>query len=213
MTGEGSYQEAVAAGMLPSEESHRALLQSIVDVARAIFNAKASSIFLLDEETDELVFEAVSGEGEGDLIGMRIPSGTGIAGWVLVTGQPIVIDDLTQDPRFARDAAERTGYVPTSLMAVPLVNEETSLGVLQVLDRSTDRGVSLGEIDLLILFANQASIGLDLLQTARRARAVAEQGEGPQAVVARLAQLLEAADEPEAMLRLLESLEAVLRRG
>ena len=191
MTGEGSYQEAVAAGMLPSEESHRALLQSIVDVARAIFDAKASSIFLLDEDTDELVFEAVSGEGEGDLIGMRIPSGTGIAGWVLVTGQPIVIDDLSQDPRFARDAAERTGYVPTRLMAVPLVNEETSLGVLQVLDRSTDRSVSLGEIDLLILFANQASIGLDLLQTARRARAVAERGEGPEAVVARLAALLE----------------------
>ena len=74
MTGGASYQEAVAAGMLPSEESHRALLQSIVDVARAIFGAKASSIFLLDQDTDELVFEAVSGEGEGDLIGMRIPS-------------------------------------------------------------------------------------------------------------------------------------------
>ena len=73
MTDETGYQEAVAAGMLPSEESHRALLQSIVDVARAIFGAKASSIFLLDAETDELVFEAVSGEGEGELIGMRIP--------------------------------------------------------------------------------------------------------------------------------------------
>ena len=67
MTDGSSYQEAVAAGMLPSEESHRALLQSIVDVARAIFGAKASSIFLLDTATDELVFEAVSGEGEGDL--------------------------------------------------------------------------------------------------------------------------------------------------
>ena len=71
------------------------------------------------------MFEAVSGEGEGDLIGMRIPSSTGIAGWVLVTGQPIVIDDLQQDPRFARQAAERTGYVPKGLMAVPLVNGET----------------------------------------------------------------------------------------
>ena len=95
-------------------------------------------------------------------------------------------------------------------MAVPLVNEETSLGVLQVLDRSTDRSLSLSEIDLLIYFANQASIGLDLLQTARRARAVAEQGTGAEAVVARLAALLEEADEPEAMLRLLEALEAVL---
>jgi GAF domain-containing protein len=212
MTERTSYQEAVAAGMLPSEESHRALLQSIVDVARAIFGAKASSIFLLDAEADELVFEAVSGEGEGDLIGMRIPSGTGIAGWVLVTGQPIVIDDLSQDPRHARQTAESTGYVPKSLMAVPLVNGETSLGVLQVLDRSTDRAFSLGEIDLLILFAHQASIGLDLLQTARRVRAVADQGEGAPAVVARIAALLDQAEGETAGLRLLEALETVLTR-
>jgi GAF domain-containing protein len=210
MTEGNSYREAVAAGMLPSEESHRALLQSIVDVARAIFGAKASSIFLLDTATDELVFEAVSGEGK-DLVGMRIPSSTGIAGWVLVTGQPIVIDDLEQDPRFARQAAERTGYVPKGLMAVPLVNGENTLGVLQVLDRSDDRTLSLGEIDLLILFANQAAIGLDLLQTARRARAVADRGEGGEAVVARLAGLLESRDNP-AGLRLLESLEVVLSR-
>ena len=143
---------------------------------------------------------------------MRIPSGTGIAGWVLVTGQPIVIDDLQQDPRFARQAAERTGYVPEGLMAVPLVNGETSLGVLQVLDRSKDRAFSLGEIDLLILFANQAAIGLDLLQTARRARAVAEQGEGSEAVVARIAALLGRAEDDVAGVRLLEALETVLAR-
>ena len=212
MTDGNSYREAVAAGMLPSEESHRALLQSIVDVARAIFGAKASSIFLLDTATDELVFEAVSGEGEGDLVGMRIPSSTGIAGWVLVTGQPIVIDDLQQDPRFARQAAERTGYVPKGLMAVPLVNGENTLGVLQVLDRAEDRTFSLGEIDLLILFANQAAIGLDLLQTARRARAVIERGEGDGAVVARLAALLERSKDDPTGLRLLKSLEAVLSR-
>jgi len=212
MTEDNSYREAVAAGMLASEESHRALLQSIVDVARAIFGAKASSIFLLDTATDELVFEAVSGEGEGDLVGMRIPSSTGIAGWVLVTGQPIVIDDLQRDPRFARQAAERTGYVPKGLMAVPLVNGETTLGVLQVLDRSQGRAFSLGEIDLLILFANQAAIGLDLLQTARRARAVLEGGDGRGALVARLAELLERADDDGRGAQLLTALEAVLRR-
>lgn len=210
MTGGNHYRDSVATGMLPSEESHRALLQSVVDVARAIFGSQAASIFLLDTESDELVFEAVSGEGEGDLIGMRIPSSTGIAGWVLVTGQPIVIDDLQQDPRFARQAAERTGYVPKALMAVPLVNRETTLGVLQVLDRNKDRAHSLGEIDLLILFANQAAIGLDLLQRSRRARAVAEHGDGREAVVARLAALLERSGGDAPGLRLLEALESVL---
>jgi hypothetical protein len=76
---------AVAAGVLGAEEEHRMLLQSVVEVARAIFAARASSVFLLDEDADELVFEAVSGEGAESLIGQRIPSSTGIAGWVLVT--------------------------------------------------------------------------------------------------------------------------------
>jgi GAF domain-containing protein len=211
VTDETGYREAAATGMLATEESHRALLQSIVDVARAIFGAKASSIFLLDRDTDELVFEAVSGEGEGDLIGMRIPSSTGIAGWVLVTGQPIVIDDLQQDPRFARQAAESTGYVPAGLMAVPLASGETPLGVLQVLDRSPDRAFSLGEIDLLILFAHQAAIGLDLLQTSRRARAALEDGAGLAATVARIAASLETSEDTSQAAALLEALDAVLR--
>ena len=66
-----NLQAAVSAGVMSAESEHRALLQSIVEVARAIFRAKASSIFLLDEESDELVFEAVAGEGSESLIGRR----------------------------------------------------------------------------------------------------------------------------------------------
>jgi len=210
MTGEARYGEAAAVGTLASEEGHRALLQSVVDVARAIFDAKASSVLLLDEAADELVFEAVSGEGEGDLVGMRFPSSTGIAGWVLVTRQPLVIDDLQQDPRFARQAAESTGYVPHGLMAVPLLIEERALSVLEVLDRPNDTSFSLAEMDLLTLFAHQAAIGLDLLQKARRARAVLEQGHGRPAQVARIAELLERSDDRAAG-RLLDALEEILR--
>ena len=89
------------------EATYRELLASIVDVARSIFAAEAASIFLLDEEADELVFEAVSGRGEGSLVGARFPSSTGIAGFALVTRQPLVVDDLNADPRFSRDRAAR----------------------------------------------------------------------------------------------------------
>src|SRR5919199_2346329 len=132
---DNTLQAAVSAGVMSAEEEHRALLQSIVEVARAIFSAKASSIFLYDEETDELVFEAVAGEGAGDLVGTRVPSSKGVVGWTLVTRQPLVIEDLSKDPRHARDVAEGTGYVPKGLMSVPLLHEERALGVLQVLDR------------------------------------------------------------------------------
>jgi GAF domain-containing protein len=206
---------AVAAGVVGSEDAFRSLLQSVVEVARAIFGAKASSIFLLDEQADELVFEAVAGEGADTLVGKRFPSSTGVAGWVLVTRQPLVIEDVTQDPRFGKDVAESTGYVPKGLMAVPLLHEEQALGVLEVLDRPQRSQFSLVEMDLLGLFANQAAIALDLLRRARLAEGVLGDSEGDMAVVARLAATLEGleGERREAGLQLLASLERVLRNG
>ncbi len=205
---------AVAAGVLGSEEAFQKMLQSIVEVARSIFGAKASSIFLLDEEADELVFEAVAGEGAETLIGKRFPSSTGVAGWVLVTRQSLVIEDVTADPRFSQEVAESTGYVPKGLMAVPLLHDEQVLGVLEVLDRPQRSQFSLVEMDLLALFANQASIALDLLRRARRAGAVlAESGEGAD-IVARLATTVDGLEDErrDAGLKLLAALEEVLRR-
>jgi GAF domain-containing protein len=202
---------AVAAGVFGADDAFRALLQATVETARGIFHAKASSVFLLDETTDELVFEAVAGEGAGTLIGKRFPSSTGVAGWVLVTRQPLVVDDLTKDTRFSRDAAESTGYVPRGIMAVPLLVDDSVLGVLSVLDRPVDVPFTLAEMDVLGLFGNQAAIALDLLRRARRAQAALD-GEGELAALARFASRLEDADEDkrEAGLQLLRALERLL---
>jgi len=183
-------------------------------VARAIFRAKASSILLLDEATDELVFEAAADESSEALIGMRFPSSTGIAGFVLVSRQPLVIEDVLADPRFSKETAESTGFVPKGLMAVPLLHEERALGVLEVLDRPQDTKFTLAEMQLLGLFANQAAIALDLLQRARLARSALE-GEGDLSVLARVAASLERSREEEdgsreAALRLLAELEKLL---
>jgi GAF domain-containing protein len=208
---------AVAAGVLGAEDNYRALLQSVVEVARAIFRAKASSIFLLDEQADELVFEAVAGEGAETLVGQRFPSSTGIAGWVLVTRQPLVIEDVASDERFGREVAESTGYVPKGLMAVPLLHGERSLGVLEVLDRPANARFTMQEMELLGAFANQAAIALDLLQRARRAQA-ALNGDGQPALLARVAAKLETRTDDEddgdrtrqAAVQLLRALEQLL---
>jgi GAF domain-containing protein len=209
---EDGFRAAVAAGVAGADDAYASLLKSVVEVARAIFGAKASSIMLLDEDADELVFEAVAGEGEESLIGTRFPSSTGVAGWTLVTRQALVIEDLTNDPRHARAVAEGTGYVPKGIMSVPLLADERALGVLQVLDRPQRPGFSLQEMDLLGLFANQAAIAVDLLQRSRRAKAVLDTGSGDIAVVARLAAALDELDEGkrDRALRLLEALEEVL---
>jgi GAF domain-containing protein len=209
MSDELAAERAAAAGLLGGDEdTSRQLLQSIVDVARTIFAAEAASIFLHDEEADELVFEAVAGRGEADLVGMRFPSSTGIAGFALVTRQPLVVDDLSNDPRFSRDRAASTGYVPDSIVATPLLHDERVLGVLSVLDRARDRPFGLAELELLSRFSTQAAIALDLLQRARTARA-ALGGDRDAGLVGRLAALLDREDT-EAARRLLEALEALL---
>lgn len=212
MTDKPDLRAAVAAGVVGSEESFRALLSAIVEVARSIFAAKASSIVLLDEETDELVFEAVVGEGEDTLLGVRYPAGKGIAGWVLATRTPLVIEDVKEDPRFAKDVAEDTGYVPKGLMAAPLLHEERGLGVLSVLDRPEQSLFSLQEMELLGLFSNQAAIAVDLLIKARTAERMLGEDGGELEVVARLASAVDALEESrrEAGLRLLGELADML---
>ena len=205
---------SVAAGILAAGESdRRQLLQSIVDVARQIFRARAASVFLFDAAADELVFEAVSGEGAGTLIGHRVPSSTGIAGWVLSTRQPIVLEDVSSDPRFARGVAEKTGYVPKGLMAAPLLHGEDSIGVLQVLDRPQRAQFSLGEIELLGQFATQAATALAVLGRARRVQAMLS-GDAADDAVARLVAALDGAEGADRMARdrLLDALADVLAR-
>lgn len=214
MTDEGELRAAVAAGALAAREGYRPLLQAIVEVARAIFAAKAASIMLLDEPAGELVFEAVTGEGEDTLIGRRIPSSAGIAGWVAESRQPLVVEDVASDPRFAADTARRTGYVPKGLMAVPLLHEDRVLGVLNVLDRPAQRRFSVAEMDLLGLFANQASVALDLLLQARRTEVLLAADGDDLESVARVAAVLDRleGDKREAGIRLLRELANVLER-
>ncbi len=208
---------SLAAGILAAAAEHTALLRSIVEVARSIFDAKAASVMLFDAAADELVFEAVVGEGEDTLLGQRIPSDTGIAGFVLASGEPLVIEEVDADPRFARDVAERSGYVPKGLMAVPLMRGEAAIGVLSVLDRPRER-FSTSEMHLLAQFGTQAAIALDLLERSRRAQlvlATEEPGaEDATDELTALAAALERIDDPsrrEAALDLVDALVRLLR--
>ena len=207
----GRLHAAVAASALAGEDAHHELLHSIVDTARSIFAARASSIILYDEQADELVFRAASGESAGQVVGSRFGGGEGIAGFVLRSGEPLVIEDVTKDPRFARDVAERSGYVPKGLIAVPLLRGERTLGVLQVLDRPADARFTLAELDLLALFGRQAAIALDIVEGAAAARRVLAD-DPDAAAVARVAEALDALEGPrrEAGARLMKALEEVL---
>lgn len=203
---------AIGGALADWGQDDRALLNTIVNVARAIFGAAASSVFLLDQATAELVFEAVSGQGEGFLVGTRFPAGRGVAGWVAAAMEPVSVDDLAGSAQFARDLAESTGYVPTSIMAAPIMHDGDVLGVIQVLDPDPRSRRNIADLDLLMMFAAQAGIslyGLTRSRTAQKALATAGAEFGRLALMVRQLAALPP-DRRAAGLKLVDSLQELL---
>jgi GAF domain-containing protein len=135
-------------------------LRSIVEATVTLFQANAASIALYDPAADRLVFRVAAGEQGAGVLGLSIPTDQGLAGYVFSTGQAIAISDVKSDARFGRAFAERTGYVPTSIVAVPLVDEQGTIGVLQVLDKRDSNAFSLRDVELASVFARQAAIAI-----------------------------------------------------
>jgi GAF domain-containing protein len=150
--------QATGRALLPS--SNDELLQTIVEAAARIFGAAAASIALVDERVGQLVFRVAYGVGSETVIGMRIGLDQGVAGYVANTGQPIAISNVQSDPRFARDTAEKTGYVPRSILAMPLLVEDRVIGVMEVLDKINAPSFGMQDMELLGMFARQAAIAI-----------------------------------------------------
>src|SRR5580693_3177244 len=136
------------------------LLRSLTETARRLFGAAACSLALLSEDESELIYTVAAGQGADDVTGMRISSSQGIAGWVVQSGQPIAISDVASDPRFSREQAEQTGYIPQAILAVPVETAARLLGVISLLDRDPRRPGAEQDMALLSLFADQAALAL-----------------------------------------------------
>lgn len=166
----GQVAQSVGPAVAPPETER--LLTALADTARRLFGAAACSLAILSDDESELVYTTAAGAGAEDVTGMRIPASRGIAGWVVQSGQPVSIDSPTDDPRFARDVAEATGYVPREILAVPVASQAATLGVLTLLDRDKARPGAVQDMALLQVFADQAAIALEASRAFSRMGAV-----------------------------------------
>jgi GAF domain-containing protein len=152
---------AAAAGEISSPVSHSRLLEMIVETAASVIPSRAASLFLVDEEADELVFEVALGPEAEEVRKFRVPLGHGIAGLVAVSGQPMAISDARSDPRQAADIAQSVGYTPGTILCVPLFYDDEVIGVLELLDREGAPSYSAADMATLGLFANQAAVAIE----------------------------------------------------
>jgi GAF domain-containing protein len=196
------------------------LLRSLTETARRLFGAAACSLALLTDDDSELLYTVAAGEGAQDVTGMRIPASQGIAGWVVQSGQPIAISDVASDPRFSRQAAEQTGYVPRAILAVPVQAGHRMLGVISLLDRDPRRPGAEQDMALLALFAEQAALALasveafsSLGRVLLTALAAAAAGDDLAQALRRAAGRLPAGGADADLLALATSFAALARRG
>ena len=144
--------------------SNLALLQSIVEAAAQIFKAAGSAIALITEDGQELEFMVSYNVIGRSVAGMRFPINRGIAGYVAMTGQALAVSSVEQDARFNRTLAEEIGYIPNSILAVPLLCGENVIGVIEILDKLSGETFNLKDIELLAIFARQAASAIEQAQ-------------------------------------------------
>jgi GAF domain-containing protein len=152
---------AAVVGPALAPPGHHERLQGLVDTARDAFGSQACSIALLDPDEQTLEFTVAAGIGAASTVGLRVPVSVGVAGWVVSSGQALEITDVTQDPRWAADVAEQTGYLPRSILAAPLETEQHLIGVVEVLDRDTTRPGAERDLLMLSLLAQQAALSVE----------------------------------------------------
>lgn len=106
---------------------------------RELYDAAACSCALANPDGAALTFRTAAGEGAAAVIGVEVPVGRGLVGWTAISGQPIAVREVGTDARFARDIAEGTGYVPTTILAAPFFDRAGEVvGVVEVLDPGID---------------------------------------------------------------------------
>ena len=142
--------------------ARRKVMEAIVRTAAGVFDAAAASIALTDPGTGELVYEAAWGAGAGEVVGLRLPRGAGLAGSVVASGEATAVPECRRDPRFAAQVAAATGYVPYTMLVTPLLRDGTAIGVLSVLDRRSGEPYGREHLARAMLFADLAVVALDL---------------------------------------------------
>ncbi|MBD3272221.1 MAG: GAF domain-containing protein, partial [Elusimicrobia bacterium] len=144
------------------------LIQTIMEFATRVVRSEASSLLLLDEKTNELVFNVALGEKGDQIKEMRLKVGEGIAGWVAQEKKSIIVNDVSHDPRWSQKGDEKTKFKTRNILAVPLMAKGKLLGVVEAINQMNNEDFSDDDKHLFEAFASQAAIAIDNSQLFKR---------------------------------------------
>lgn len=151
------------------------LMQSIFQEIIKSLNAEAGSLWTVDKDRGEMVCQVADGpDGGGKIVGLRIPIGTGVVGWVGQKGKSTIVYDTTKDSRFSKAADRKTGFQTKTMICAPLKFKGEVLGAVQVINRkNSDTQFTDDDLGLLDDIAGYAAISINnarLYESQRRVK-------------------------------------------
>jgi Nif-specific regulatory protein len=146
------------------------VLRVILEAALRLFEAQGCSVALLDEAAQQLAFVFVTLAGPAKAEEFRIAVGQGIAGWIAQTGEGVVCNDVSQDPRFFRGIDRQTGFTTRSILCAPLKQRNRIMGVIEVLNTLKPAGFTAEDLQLLAAFGGLAGTTITRTQAFTRVR-------------------------------------------
>jgi diguanylate cyclase (GGDEF)-like protein len=163
---------AAAAGDVidPETLAHDTLaMRGLLARAVAAVPSEAASLLLLDKAGRQLVFRASRTLQPGVIDGTRLPCDRGIAGWVARHREPVLIEDVTKDPRHYGAVAEQAHFLPRAMICVPMVSKGKLLGVIQVINKIDGSAFTDAELRLSMTLADHAAIAIENASLYRQA--------------------------------------------
>ena len=136
------------------------LLELILESAAQMISAKASSLLILDHDTNTLYFKAATGAKKQEIKKYRVKLGQGIAGSVAKSGKPLLISDVSKDKRWYSEISEFIAFETRSIACVPLKMADKIIGVVQVVDKIDHSPMTENDLHLLGEFAGLAALAI-----------------------------------------------------
>ncbi|MFH1076927.1 MAG: sigma-54-dependent Fis family transcriptional regulator [Pseudomonadota bacterium] len=136
------------------------LLQLIIETCTSLTSAKASSLLLVDETTQNLYFRIATGDKREEVKKFEIKSGQGIAGHVAKEGRSLLISDVRKDKRWNQIISESIGFETKSIACVPMKTDGKVIGVIEIIDREDGAPLHEEDLEVLSLFAELASYAI-----------------------------------------------------
>ncbi len=135
------------------------LLNRILESAVQMINCEAGSLFLIEEDTGDLIFSVVVGGAE-ELVGTRLSSGTGLVGKCVDTGRPIIQNDVQSSKDWFEKTDQKTGFTTRGLLVVPMQVRDEMIGVIEVINKNDQTPFSPDDERLLMAYSAQAAIAV-----------------------------------------------------